>query len=406
MGFYFIMRLGDSMNTYPVNIVNEYLRHSNLKVNRHGYAIADIFRDYWSGFLLDHPQLNIRPVVYENVERMMKCKTPDLGYSFFSCPNCDNFMIVYNSCKSRFCNSCGVKYAKQRAVHTANVLMDCGHRHITFTIPDSLRIYFRQDRSRLNLLFEAVNQTLQYLSLKHGKSKRWKLGYVLVCHTFGRALNFNCHIHALVSEGMINKSGDFKPLVYFNFELLRKSFMKTLLDLLHQELGRGFYKEKCVLYTEKENGFYVHGPSSDAKSQKGLIEYVLRYTGRPVMAESRIDEVDHVNRQITYTYEPHEDDLLPDEKKSGTVIVTEDIYEFIKKLIVHIPERQFKMIRYYGVYASKGRRLIPNYKKKKCFKSLFPLRWKNLILQTFKFDPLLCPCGATMKYEVESSHYP
>lgn len=196
----------------------------------------------------------------------MKCKTPDLGYSFYSCPNCDNFMIVYNSCKSRFCNSCGVKYAKQRTVHASNVLMDCSHRHITFTIPDSLRVYFRQNRSRLSLLFEAVNQTLQYLSLKHGKSKRWKLGYVLVCHTFGRALNFNCHIHALVSEGMINKLGAFKPLTYFNFELLRKSFMKTLLDLLHQELGQGFYKEKCALYISKENGFYVYGPSSDAKS--------------------------------------------------------------------------------------------------------------------------------------------
>jgi len=406
MGSYFIIRVGDIVNTYPVNIVNEYLRHSNLKINRQGYSIADIFRDYWSDFLLNNPKLNIRPVVFDNVERMMKCKTPDLGYSFYGCPNCDNFMIVYNTCKSRFCNSCGVKYAKQRAVHTSNVLMDCSHRHITFTIPDSLRNYFRQDRSRLSILFEAVNQTLQYLSLKHGKSKRWKLGYVLVCHTFGRALNFNCHIHALVSEGLINKLGEFKPLTYFNFELLRKSFMKTLLDLLHKELGHGFYKEKCALYTSKENGFYVYGPKSDAKSQKGLIEYVLRYTGRPVMAESRIDDVDHVNRQITYTYEPHEDDLLPDEEKNGTITVTEDIYAFIKKLIVHIPEHQFKMIRYYGVYSSKGRKLIPNYKKKKSLKSLFPLKWKNLILQTFKFDPLLCPCGATMKYEFESSHYP
>jgi hypothetical protein len=182
--------------------------------------------------------------------------------------------------------------------------------------------------------------------------------------------------------------------------------MKTLLDLLHKELGHGFYKEKCALYTSKENGFYVHGPSMDKKSQKGLIEYVLRYTGRPVMAESRIDDVDHVKRQITYTYEPHEDDLLPDEEKCGTITVTEDIYEFIKKLIVHIPEHQFKMIRYYGVYASKGRKLIPNYKMKISFKSLLPLKWKNLIHQTFKFDPLLCPCGATMKYEFESSHYP
>ena len=33
------------------------------------------------------------------------------------------------------------------------------------------------------------------------------------------------------------------------------------------------------------------------------------------MAESRIEDVDHVKRQITYTYEPHEDDLLPDEEK-------------------------------------------------------------------------------------------
>ena len=70
------------MNIYPVNIVNEYLRHSNLKINRQGYSIADIFRDYWSDFLLDNPKLNIRPVVFDNVERMMKCKTPYLGYSF------------------------------------------------------------------------------------------------------------------------------------------------------------------------------------------------------------------------------------------------------------------------------------------------------------------------------------
>ena len=45
-------------------------------------------------------------------------------------------------------------------------------------------------------------------------------------------------------------------------------------------------------------------------------------------------------------------------------------------------------------------------RRKMRFKSLVPLKWKNLIHQTFKFDPLLCPCGATMKYEFESSHYP
>lgn len=41
-----------------------------------------------------------------------------------------------------------------------------------------------------------------------------------------------------------------------------------------------------------------------------------------------------------------------DHKTKERVDVEEDVFEFIKKLIVYIPETQFKMIRYYGIYAS------------------------------------------------------
>lgn len=61
------MRLGDSMNTYPENIVNDNLRHSNLKANRKGYAIDDIFPDYWFEFLIYNSTLNIMPVVYKTL---------------------------------------------------------------------------------------------------------------------------------------------------------------------------------------------------------------------------------------------------------------------------------------------------------------------------------------------------
>ena len=50
MGFYFIMVLGDGMEHYPVNLVNEYIKHSNLRINRKGYSISDIFKDYWEAF--------------------------------------------------------------------------------------------------------------------------------------------------------------------------------------------------------------------------------------------------------------------------------------------------------------------------------------------------------------------
>lgn len=84
MGFYFIMVLDDGMDSYPVNLVN----HSNLRINRKGYSISDIFKDYWDAFLTDNPKLKIRPVVFDNVSRMIKCKTPDLGYSFYACESC------------------------------------------------------------------------------------------------------------------------------------------------------------------------------------------------------------------------------------------------------------------------------------------------------------------------------
>lgn len=232
-------------NSYPDLLINEYIKHSNLKINRKGFSISSIFKDYWEPFLRDNPHLKIRDCVHENVNRTLKCQTPELGYHFYECPNCDNFFISFNTCKSRFCNTCGVKYAEVRSAFASANLIDCSHRHITFTIPSSLWNYFKIDRNRLNLLFEAVNQTLKYLLLKHGKYKNYQAGYILVLHTFGRALNFNCHIHCLISEGMIDKLGNFKHLKYFNYQLLRKSFMKCILDLLHKDIGNDFYKEKC-----------------------------------------------------------------------------------------------------------------------------------------------------------------
>ena len=409
MGSFFYNRGGDVMNGVPETLLNEMIRHSNLKVQRKGFAIADLLRDYWDAFVEANAHLTIRDVVHQNVDRVRKCRTPELGYAMYECPNCSNYHLAFHTCKSRFCNSCGVKYAKSRSEAVMRTLLDCRHRHITFTIPDSLRHYFREDRSRLHLLFEAVNQTLRYLLLKQGKSKDYQAGFICVLHTFGRALTFNVHIHALISEGMIDSLGHFKPLKYFNFDLLRKAFMKCLLDLLHASLGNRFYPEKCNLYAHQSKGFYVNAPDSSRrfKKQTELVKYVLRYTGRPVMAESRILDVDEVHDLITYFYEPHEDEHLPEEERSGPVKVVEHVFDFFKKLIIHIPDHQFKMIRYYGLYSAKGRRRLPAYRKRSTFlKSIRSLKWRALLRTTFHYDVLLCPCGAVMRYARESSYFP
>ena len=82
--------------------------------------------------------------------------------------------------------------------------LDCPHRHIVFTIPEELRNWFRQDRSRLNLLFVASRNTISILTNKSlaDKLKKKKLsdthyifkdipirnefGMIATIHTFTR----------------------------------------------------------------------------------------------------------------------------------------------------------------------------------------------------------------------------
>ena len=135
-----------------------------------------------------------------------------------NCPDCDNWNVIPHSCHSRFCNACGVKYAKQLAAKATSFCLDCPHRHIVFTIPEELRNWFRQDRTRLNLLFVASRNTISILTNKSlaDKLKKKKLsdthyifkdipirnefGMIATLHTFGRDLKWNPHIHCLIPE--------------------------------------------------------------------------------------------------------------------------------------------------------------------------------------------------------------
>ena len=125
----------------------------------------NIIKTYTSKYLLfkDYPKtkfFSIRDIVYYEVSKMMKCRTKQLGYSLYECPNCHNIHIQYHSCKSKLCTSCGNKYSKERVISITSKLYNCNHRHLVFTIHDALWNLFRIDINRLNLLFEAVNITL------------------------------------------------------------------------------------------------------------------------------------------------------------------------------------------------------------------------------------------------------
>ena len=64
------------------------------------------------------------------------------------------------------------------------------------------------------------------------------------------------------------------------------------------------------------------------------------------MAESRIVKYDDINKTVHWFYHRHEDDKRID--------VIEPVTSFINNVVLHCPERNFKMVRYFGFYANKS----------------------------------------------------
>ena len=213
----------------------------------------------------------------------------------------------------------------------------------------------------------------------------------MVLHTFGRDLKWNPHIHCLLSEGGLSDDGFWKNVKHLNYTFFRNAFRTALLNEMEAKIGPSFKKTKSVCYKNNEHGFYVYAKPNKCKPDK-VIKYIGRYLGRPVIATSRIDSYDGKN--VTFHYNRHEDDSYVEE--------TVPAMDFIKRLIQHIPEKHFKMIRYGGLYArrrdtdKKLNRAISK-EKHRFYQSLN--EWRNCIFTSFGYDPLKCPkCGTTMLF--------
>ena len=349
------------------------------------HIIQDIFKDWWEPFLEKFP---VRDICKHEIAKFLLCGSKSLGYSVYECESCGDYVYVPFTCKSRFCPSCGVNSCINCSEVMPSRCLDVPHRHITFTISNFLWPFFLNDRSLLNELFDAASYTLLSWFKQQSKLESFSPGIIATLHTFGRDLKWNPHIHILVTEGAMGRKTNWKVFNHFPYEMLRKRFMTKLLFNLSKRLfTSNFKKLKNFLYNENGKGFYVHAPKIHNSNFKISLAYVTRYTNRPVMAESRI--LDYDGEFVTYYYDRHEDGKRVVEKFHA--------FDFIKKLIIHIPEKGFNMVRYYGIYAMKKSVTSPFKKIKE--KLTKPRKWIDKLSAHFMCNPLKCSCGNTLKFQ-------
>ena len=122
----------------------------------------------------------------------------------------------------------------------------------------------------------------------------------------------------------------------------------------------------------------------------------------PAIALQRIEEYD--GQYVTFRYHDKKDGKEKWEKLT--------VEEFIARLIVHIPDEQFKTIRYYGVYSRRikaiCKKVITAWQKVarkwivKIKRTISRRKWDQRIKEQTGKDPLLCPhCGNYYEYKGE-----
>jgi len=310
-------------------------------------TIRGIFlhRHNWDNYALAH-RGTVRAVEVAEVGKMLRCHERERGFAWYVCPSCGESSTVTFGCNSRLCSGCGKPHADRWAASLRKSILPLPHRHLTFTLPAEARPLLRRHRELLMkammdatilTLDEALDETI------HGRPGK-RCGAIAVLHPFGRDLEFKPHVHVICLEGAFDGKR-FVQKTFFPMGLFRKTWQYHVLTRFRNALkqtDREGLQTVEAMFRDHPDGFYVHvTKETRIENPDKVIRYVGRYVRHPAIAESRLVGYDGTN--VTFQWTEHDAGAL----RSRTLPVD----AFIEALIQHVPERHFKMIRYYGVYS-------------------------------------------------------
>lgn len=169
-----------------------------------------------------------------------------------------------------------------------------------------------EDRKKLTELSKEVANVFKYWYKNKYKKRELEVGVITVIHTFGRDLKFNPHVHALVTEGAIDKHHEWVKVEYIPDSFLRRAWQKLLMNLLKKWYPNDPKVKRFIdtMYRKYPHGFYVNAEQR-MKDAKGEAKYIGRYLARPAIAEYLI--VSYDGEKVHFWYEDHRTDKRVDE---------------------------------------------------------------------------------------------
>jgi hypothetical protein len=340
---------------------------------------------------LKNGSYSVRDVEKREVEKMLSCMDIEKGHSVYMCSECGKKKIVPHSCKSRICSICGKKHADEWAEKINKEMYAVPYRHIILTVSDKLWPYFEGDSVLQKLMLDTAAKVMKDIVKEHnGKDKKAEPGIIMVLHPFGRDLKTNMHVHMLMTEGGLSAKGKWIPMPYIDYRVIRKKWQYYILTALKRAKPGDKELAKIIdwCFKERTNGFNIQAKRRIEGKTKQAARYMARYVRHPAIADSRI--IGYDTKNVTFVYER--------EGKLHTVVM--DKYEFIHNVIKHIPDKNFKMIRYFGIHARRAKKSVRIAMEKLGLVVKYiikPFSWRKNIEEYKGWDPLKCnDCGGEM----------
>jgi Transposase zinc-binding domain/Putative transposase len=184
----------------------------------------------------------MRTAVRKVFNKALQCRTPELGAEVYSSENQE--LVLYHTCKSRACPSCGYRATVQWLRERWAALPDALYKGITFTMPDSLWPFFRDNPPLAKALSALAAELVQArVSAEYGL----RAGVIAILHTFNGKLEFNSHVHIMVTGGGLHGSSNiWVSRVYHECDALMKAWRKAVIALIRAALGAGQFRTELT----------------------------------------------------------------------------------------------------------------------------------------------------------------
>jgi hypothetical protein len=251
----------------------------------------------------------------------------------YHCPDCDETVYRYHSCRNRHCPKCQGEKAYQWLEQQHDLLLPVSYFMLTFTLPEAIRPVAR---SHQNLIYDLLFRSSAAATQRLADDPRFiggQIGMVGVLHTWGRTLIFHPHVHYLIPAGGWDGQTWLPAREKFLLPVkaLSPIFRAKFRDALRETDGFA-----AIPASAWDQDWVVH--CQPVGNGLKAFNYLAPYIFRVAISNSRLISLD--NDQVTFRYR--------DSNTGQSKLLTLEVFEFIHRFLQHVLPKGFVKVRYYG----------------------------------------------------------